>query len=148
MIDYLSSNLWLIWLVVAVVGLIAELMTGGFVLVCFALAALVTAVLSPVVGPLTGLFVFSVCSVVFVVKVRPFVKKYLHPADRHVVSNADAICGKEGVVVDDIPDHGFGRVMAGGDNWKAKSADGSPLAKGQRIVVARRESIVLTVTKL
>ena len=77
--------------------------------------------------------------------VRPAALRYLHKNDDQRVSNADAIIGREGRVVETIEADGFGRVAIDGDVWKAVTEDGSPIEKGQKVTVVSRESIIITV---
>ena len=92
-------NLWLFWAIAAVLCLIAELLTGGFFILCFAIGAAVAALLSPFVGFNVQLAVFAAVSVLCIFFVRPFALRYLHRDDDHRVSNADAILGKVGMVL-------------------------------------------------
>ena len=39
MMDYLANNMWQLWAVVAVAGLILELSSGDFFIICFAIGA-------------------------------------------------------------------------------------------------------------
>ena len=39
MIDYLLANMWQLWAVIAVLGLILELTSGDFFLMCIAIGA-------------------------------------------------------------------------------------------------------------
>lgn len=63
-------------------------------------------------------------------------------------SNADAIVGKKCVVSEDIPQDGFGRVKLDGDEWKATAEDGKAIAKGTRVEIVSRESLIVTVKSL
>jgi len=61
-------------------------------------------------------------------------------------TNADALIGREGRVSEDInPVSGKGRVAIDGDDWKAVSADGAPIAKGTIVEVVGRDSVIITV---
>ena len=60
--------------------------------------------------------------------------------------NADAIIGRTGSVSQAIAANGYGRVALDGDDWKAQSADGQPIAAGTRVRIVGRESIIVTVT--
>jgi membrane protein implicated in regulation of membrane protease activity len=150
MVNYFVENLWQFWAIVAVVCLIVELSTGGFFVLCFALGAVVTAIVSIFDLSFYGqLFVFAVCSLLAVFLVRPFALKYFRnhkSPDR--VSNADALMDRVGVVSTAIEANGFGRVAIDGDDWKAVSDDGGAVAQGARVKVVGRDSIILTVHAL
>jgi membrane protein implicated in regulation of membrane protease activity len=53
--------------------------------------------------------------------------------------------GKEGRVSEDIIAGGYGRVAIDGDDWKARSIDGSAIAQGARVRVVKMDSIIATV---
>lgn len=149
MIDYLLSNLWALWACVSVVCLMMELTSGDCFLLCIAIGSAVTALVAALGGGIyVQLIVASIVSLFCLFAIRPKLLKKLHEGEDKRVSNADAVVNKVGEVTEDIPANGFGRVAAGGDDWKAKTADGSPLAKGQRVKVTALESIIVTVEKI
>lgn len=149
MIDYLKENLWLLWTLVSVLALILEVSSGTFYLICFAIGAACAVVASLLGLPLwVQVLVFAAFSTVSVYGVRPFVYKYLHREDAGRASNADALIGREGVVVEPITPQGAGYVRIDGDEWKAVIAGSEPLEKGARVRVVARESIIVTVEKL
>lgn len=149
MIDYLLSNLWALWACVSVVCLMMELTSGDCFLLCIAIGSAVTALVAALGGGIyVQLIVASIVSLFCLFAIRPKLLKKLHEGEDKRVSNADAVVNKVGEVTEDIPANGFGRVAAGGDDWKAKTADGSALAKGQRVKVTALESIIVTVVKI
>lgn len=149
MIDYLKENLWLLWTLVSVLALILEVSSGTFYLICFAIGAACVVVASLLGLPLwVQVLVFAASSTVSVYGVRPFVYKYLHREDAGRASNADALIGREGVVVEPITPQGRVGVRIDGDEWKAVIAGSEPLDKGARVRVVARESIIVTVEKL
>ena len=145
---YLMCNLWLFWAIAAVLCLIAELLTGGFFILCFAIGAAVAALLSPFVGVNVQLAVFAAVSVLCIFFVRPFALRYLHRDDDHRVSNADAILGKVGMVSQVIESDAYGRVAIDGDDWKAQSENGEEIERGAKVVVTGRDSLIITVRRL
>ena len=46
MIEYLTSNLWLIWIIISILCLILELSSGDFFILCFAIGAAVSAIVA------------------------------------------------------------------------------------------------------
>lgn len=142
---YFICHLWLFWAIAAVLCLIAELLTGGFFLLCFAIGAAVAAVFASFVGFNMQLAMFAAVSVVCIFFVRPFALRYLHRGEDHRVSNADAILGKTGIVSQQIEADGYGRVAIDGDDWKAQSEDGKEIERGKKVVVIGRDSLIITV---
>jgi len=148
MINYIPTNLWLIWAAVAVVLLVVELTTGGFYIVCFSIGAVAAAIGALFGGFVLQLVLFIAFSALSICTVRPFALKYLHRNEVNRPSNADAMIGHVGTVSEPIEANGYGRVAIDGSDWKAKTANGEPVAWGERIKVVGRESIIITVEKL
>lgn len=146
-IDYLAQNMWQVWAVLAVLGLVLELSSGDFFIMCFAIGACGAAVASPFVGFYWQLAAFIVITALSIWWVRPFALRYLHKNEKAVLSNADALIGRQGHVTETIVAQGFGRVAIDGDRWKAVAADDSEIEVGTRVRVIGRESTIITVTK-
>ena len=146
MIEYLAQHLWQTWAVIAVGCLILELMAGDFFIICFSIGALF-AVLATLLGGgiYVQLLVFAAFTLVSLFWVRPFAKRYLRRGEDHRVSNADALMGRQGRVVEAIPAGGFGRVQIDGDIWKARTASQQDIPEGLNVKVTGRESTIITV---
>lgn len=148
MINYILTNLWALWAVVAVLLLVAELSTAGFYLICFAVGAVAAAIGALFCGFAWQLALFIVFSVFSIFKIRPFALKYLHKDEANRPSNADALMGRTGTVSEPIQQGGYGRVVIGGEDWKAVSSDESAIPQGAGVRVVGRESIIVTVEKI
>jgi len=147
MIAYLLENMWQLWAVVAVLGLLLELTSGDFFIICFSIGACAAAIVSPFAGLYVQLIVFGVVTALSIYQVRPFALRYLHRNEENRVSNADALIGRQGHVTETIQEKGFGRVAIDGDDWKAVSADETEIPIGTRVKVVNRESIIISVVK-
>lgn len=149
MIDYFVNNLWLAWLIISVVCVIIEVTSFDFFVTCFAIGAL-GAMVSAIVGlPLWfQILVWAVVSVLSIMFIRPALTSRIHANGDKRVSNADALIGREGKVIETIVADGFGYVKIDGDEWRSVAADGMEIAKGERVKVISRDSIILTVTKI
>ena len=146
MIDYLAQNLWQVWAIVAIVCLILELMAGDCFIICFSFGAVVAAIAAAI--GLNGswqLFIFAVFTVVFLFWFRPLARRYLHKGEDNRVSNADALLGREGRVVETIQPDGYGRVQIDGDIWKAVTNSPEAIPEGANVRVIDRESTIITV---
>lgn len=146
MLAYILENMWQVWAVVAVICLILELMAGDFFIICFSIGAvggLLTALLSD--SLYLQLFAFAVFTVLALVYVRPFAKRYLHKGEDSRVSNADALMGRQGRVVETVKAGGFGRVQIDGDIWKAVTNGEADIPEGSPVVVTDRASTIITV---
>ncbi|MBR4897655.1 MAG: NfeD family protein [Prevotella sp.] len=145
MIEYLSANMWQVWAVVAVLGLILELSSGDFFIICFAIGACGAAIVSPFAGFYVQLAVFAVVTALSIFQVRPFALRYLHRGDSDRVSNADALMGRTGRVVETVKAQGYGRVAIDGDVWKAVSHETQDIPVDANVRVVGRESTIITV---
>lgn len=147
MIDYLVSNLWLLWTIVVFACLILEISSGDFFITCFAVGALVAIGAVFVGAPFwLQILIWAVCSVLSIWLIRPRLLKLLHKGGERRRSNADALIGQVGRVSESIPERGYGRVQLDGDDWKAIST-GEELPVDTRVRVVGRESIILTVER-
>jgi membrane protein implicated in regulation of membrane protease activity len=149
MIDYLAQHLWLVWTLIAVLALILEVTSGTFYILCFAIGAFVSVIVSLFYVPLwLQVLLFVIVSVACVFTVRPLVIRYLHPDENSRASNADALIGRVGVVIEPIEASKPGYVKIDGDEWRAVAASKEPIARGMKVRVVNRESIVVTVETL
>ena len=146
MIEFFTSNPWLIWIIISILCLSLELSSGDFFLLCFAIGSAVSAIVTACGANLTvQIITFAVVSALSLLLVRPALIKKLHKPNRVRLSNAEAMIGQQGRVSEPIEAGGYGRVAIDGDDWKAKSADGSAIDKDTRVRVVKMESIIVTV---
>lgn len=146
MIDFLTSNLWLLWIIISIVCLILELSSGDFFILCFAIGAAASSIFAGCGLSLTWqIIIFAVVSALSLFLLRPALLRKLHQPHRERLSNAEAMVGQTGRVSEDIESNGYGRVAIDGDDWKARSADGSPISRDTRVQVLKVDSIILTV---
>lgn len=143
-------DVYQIWLVVAIVLVILEIMTAGFGVICFAIGAVFSALVAGLGGSITWqIVVFAVVSLLTFVFLRPVVIRFLDKKSKDVKTNADAVIGRKGIVSEriDSAQH-TGRVAIDGDDWKAISEDGSVIEKGAEVKIVKMDSIILTVKQL
>lgn len=146
MIEYLTSNLWLIWILVFLIGLILEVSSGDFFIMCFALGAIPSVIVAACGVPMVWqIVVWVIGSVLCLIFVRPFALRYLHSKDKDRPSNADALIGREGKVTGQIDPGSYGWVQVDGDVWKAVSHETIPIPVYTRVRIVARESIIVTV---
>ena len=146
MIAYLTSNLWLIWIIISILCLILELSSGDFFLLCFAIGAAVGAIVAGCGLSLTWqIIIFALVSALSLLLVRPALIRKLHKPQKVRLSNAEAMIGREGRVTEEIEANGYGRVAIDGDDWKARSIDGSAIVNGTRVRVVKMDSIIISV---
>ncbi|HWD06760.1 MAG TPA: NfeD family protein [Amycolatopsis sp.] len=126
----------LIWLIIGIVLMIAEVISGDFVLIMLGIAALLGAGSEALTGnPLIDVAVFAVSSVALIVLARPALKRRFL-AGPHVRMGTDALVGARAVVVSTV-DFDTGRVKIGGEVWSARAVHESqpPIAPGTSVTV-------------
>lgn len=148
MFENLVSNSYAIWLVIAVILLIVELGTGGFYIICFAIGAIITAILSIFFSTNWQLLIFVLASLVSVFLVRPLFLKLTNKNGVERKSNADAIIGRIGTVSKTIEANGYGRIALDGDDWKACATDDKEIPAGTSVIVVDRDSVIVKVSVL
>lgn len=146
MIDYLISNLWFVWALICLLALILELLSGTFYLMCFSIGAASSILVSIFPTPFwVQVLAFAVASALCVFCVRPFAVCYLHPSHANRTSNAEALIGRDGIVIEPITAENPGYVKVDGDEWRAVAADGRGVAKGALVRIVGMDSIIVTV---
>ena len=146
MIDYLAQHLWQMWAVVAVVCLILELTAGDFFIICFSIGAVFGAIAAACgLGFYSQLVTFAVFTLISLFWVRPFAKRYLRKGEDNRVSNAEALLGRQGRVVETVKAGGYGRVQIDGDIWKAVTLGENDIPEGRTVTVTDRASTIITV---
>ncbi|MBC8081437.1 MAG: NfeD family protein [Gorillibacterium sp.] len=136
---------WVIWLVIGVVLIVAEMFTLTFYLLTFGASAFVAFVVAFVFPEAYLLQVVVACIVALVltVFVKPLTRR-LHTS-RGFRDAIDDLVGKQGVVVEGIPEEGLGIVRVGNETWSAKADN--PLAAGEQVIILNRSSTVVEVQK-
>ena len=149
MIEYFAQHLWQVWAVVAVICLILEMTAGDFFIICFSIGAVFAAITALIGGNIYWqLLLFAIFTLISLFWVRPFAKRYLHKGEDNRVSNADALMGRQGRVVESVKADGFGRVQIDGDIWKAVTNEPQDIVAGKNVRVVGRESTIITVETL
>lgn len=135
-----------VWLGVATVMAVIEVLSLGLITMWFVVGALV-AFAANLLGAnlVVQLVVFFAVSLVCLVVLRPVFLKY-----RKRGQAAEPTCiGQEGMVVEDIDNNVMaGRVeLSNRMTWTARSVDGMPILAGTAVVVVGQESIKLIVER-
>ena len=128
---------WVIWVIVAVVLAVGEILTPGlFFLGPVALAATAAAIAAAVGGgAVAQLIVFLAGAVASLAVLRPIARAHLR-MPRAIRTGTAALVGAKAVVVQRVDASG-GRVKIGGEEWSARSyTDDEVFEPGQRVEVA------------
>ena len=150
MTEYLISNLWAVWIAIAIVCLIIELGSGDFFVTCFAIGALCAMLTSFLCVPLWfQILAFALCSVLSIIFIRPSLLRHVHNRKERL-SNADALIGRTGTVIEAIAPEGFGYVKVDGDEWKAQTQTqtDTTINVGETVRIVARNSIIVRVERV
>ncbi len=143
-------TVWQIWVIAALIMVILEIFTTGFVVFCFAFGAAVAALAAAVGCSLAWqITIFAVATAATFWFVRPLALRFFARKEEYA-TNAAGIIGRTAVVTEEIGEHG-GRVKVDGDDWKAEAQGleaGETLAVGAKVRILSIEGIILTVEKL
>jgi len=138
---------WWHWLVLGLLLIALELAaSGGFYIIFFGIAAVIISLMvalgadTPVWAELA---LFSVISVGSLLLFRSPLMRWMNIAGVGV--DVDSLVGDTGVVQQDIPAHGIGRVELRGSSWSARNNSATLLAAGRRVTVVRVERLMLIV---
>jgi membrane protein implicated in regulation of membrane protease activity len=115
------------WLIAALILAIGEMYTLGFLLGCLtvgALAAGLTAIFTPDLN--WQMAAFTVVALISGFTLRPLAVRFFHKPGALKETNAAALINQVAIVVEP-PDltTGVGRVLVGGENWRARVAQGA-----------------------
>ena len=135
----------LIWAIAGVLLVVAEVLTGGLVLLMLGGAALGTAAVAAAGVPLgADLAVFAVLAGLLVLVARPLVRRRLRVHDP-VNTGTRALLGTRGEVVEAVA-AGAGTVRLHGSLWSARSLHDDDLPAGTAVVVVEISGATAVVT--
>ncbi|MDD4820421.1 MAG: NfeD family protein [Flavobacteriales bacterium] len=140
---------WWAWLVAAIILLIVEILLPGFIVGCFAVGAVVAAIVAVFgAGVNAQIFTFAFVTLGVFIFIRPFAIKYLMKDSKHrVTTNHDALPGRIGRVISDIDNEAMrGEVRVDGDIFMARSLSGEPIKKDTDVKIEKIDSIILIVS--
>lgn len=136
------------WLVILAALLLIEIFTLGLFTIWFSGGALIAFFVSLVAEDnlLLQVIVFLTVSLVLLIFTRPLVLKYYNP--KRIKTNYEGVIGKNGIVIVAIDNlKSTGQVTVDGQEWSAKTVDGSRIEKGAIVNVQAITGVRLVVTK-
>ena len=114
-------NVWLLWILAAVVCGIIEVMSVSFVFLMFAIGALAAGVAAALgASVFVQVIVFAVVSLALLALLRPFLKGRIDRSGGYVRTNTDALIGKTAYVTEAVGER-HGRVQFSGGEWSART---------------------------
>lgn len=142
--DFLSP-VW-IWMYVGAFLMLAELISPGFVVFFFGLAAATVSLLKWIFPslPLWGqLAAFSILSILYLLVLRKYIKSVFMGEKDESLSINNEYVGRVGRVVEVIRPEVPGRILLGDAEWAAQSA--TRLEPGTEVRVVAQENLTLRV---
>ena len=128
---------WLLWVILAALLAVGEVLTLGFLLGLLALAAVAAGIVAALGAGLVAQFlVFIVASLASLAVLRPIAKKHLRTPAQLRTGTA-ALVGAKAVVTQQVDDLS-GQVKIGGELWSARAfMEGEIIEPGARVEVAK-----------
>lgn len=135
------------WLILLAFLILIELATLGLTTIWFAGGALIAFIVSLFYDNLLlEVILFLVVSLALLFFTRPIVKKYFN--NSRVKTNYEAVIGKEALVISTIDNmNARGLATVNGQDWTARSVDGSVIEKGTKVIVESISGVKLMVSK-
>jgi membrane protein implicated in regulation of membrane protease activity len=127
---------WVVWVIVAGVFAVGEMLTTALYLAPFSAGAVAAAAASAAgAGDVLPWLLFAVIGVVLVGAFRPIARSHRHMPPRLRTGTA-ALVGRSGLVVDAVtgPEH-MGSVKIDGEIWTARAYDGADIPAGREVHV-------------
>lgn len=140
--------MWIVWLILAVIFLVLEIMTVALISVWFVLGAIAAMIAAMNGASLTvQISLMLVVSIIFLV-LSYFVKKKYDIGTKFVPTNSDALIGQVGVVTQTIENlENVGLVKIRGQIWSAESASDSVILEAEmKVIVEEIRGVKLIVS--
>ena len=140
---------WVIWLLVACAFAIAEMLTVGFFVIWFGVAALIALVFSLIFPSLVvaQVAIWGISSLILVLLTKKFADKV---TSHSVPTNVYSVIGKKANVVIEINgEKATGQVKVDGDVWSAKTEEfNAVIPVGSVVEVLKVDGVKLVVKKI
>ena len=140
--------MWYVWLILAGIFVIGEVITSGFLIFWFSLGSLIAMIVSFFIPDvIVQTTVFLISSVILILATKPLVKKFANIDT--IKTNAQSIIGKKGLVTKDINSiKATGQVKIEGELWSAIGKDDMDIPKGTEVEVSEIKGVKVIVTPI
>jgi len=137
----------LIWIVVAVIFGIIEIVTLGIMTIWFAVGAVAAAILASLgVGFIWQFAAFLFVSIVLLYFTRPIAEKYLKIGKQK--TNAESLIGELAVIVEETGPNKIGQARVRGQMWSCEAADKNEVfVKDEEVIIERIEGVRLLIKR-
>lgn len=132
--------MWQVWLIIAGLFFVAEIITVGFLVFWFGVGALIAMIVSFFTSNIiiqTAVFILSSSILLFVTK--PFVKKFVDV--KPTKTNAFSIIGKKALVIKEINSHSVGQIKINGEVWSAESENDEIIPKDSEVEILQIKGV-------
>lgn len=140
--------MWQIWLIIAGVFFVGEMLTVGFLIFWLGIGALIAMVVSLFTSNvIVQTTVFVISSTILIFATKPFVKKFVDVKATN--TNAFSIIGKKAVVIKAIDSvHSTGQIKMNGEVWSAESENDEIIPEGSEVEVLNIKGVKAIVKEI
>ncbi len=142
-------DIWIIWLIFAIVLMVIEIFTPAFLFGLFSIGAVMTSLIAYLFPKFLYLqiLIFIVLSFLLVIFVRKiFIKYFGKKKEDELSTNIEAIIGKRYKITEIVNnDENTGAIIINGVRWRVISNDSSIMKIGEMIEIISIEGTKLTV---
>ena len=140
--------MWYIWLILAGVFVIGEVLTAGFLIFWLGIASLIAMGVSFITDNIIiQTTVFLISSVILILATKPLVKKFAKVETTK--TNAFSLFFKKGIVTKDISSiNSTGQVKVEGELWSATGENDMEIPKGTEVKIKEIKGVKLIVTPI
>ncbi len=128
--------MWQIWLIIAGLFFVGEIITVGFLVFWFGIGALLAMIVSLFTSNIiiqTTVFIISSAILLFITK--PFVNKFANV--KSTKTNAFSIIGKNALVIKEINSHSVGQIKINGEVWSAEAENNETIEKDSEVEIVK-----------
>ena len=140
--------MWQIWLLLAGLFFIGEMITVGFLIFWLGIGALLAMIVSFFTTNIiiqTAVFVIS--SIILILATKPFVKRFVDV--KKINTNVFSIIGKKALVIKEIdPINAKGQIKVNSEIWSAESENGEKIEEGSEVEIIRINGVKAIVKKV
>lgn len=137
-------EMWMIWLVIVFLLIIAEVSTINLVSIWFIASGIVSLIVSIYVDNFYIQFaIFVILGIILLLTTRSFLERLIKP--KKETTNLDRVIGMEAVVTEPIKKHTVGEVKVDGKRWSAISEE--EFKVGDEVIVLEISGVKLMVRK-
>lgn len=133
------------WLILMAICIVIEIFSLGLTTIWFALGSLVSFIIAVCGGNVAvQVIAFLVVSIISLIFTRPLATRFFNK-DR-VKTNAESLVGEQAKVIERIDNvNATGRVTVNGQEWMARTVDGSVADVGKIVIIDSISGVKLIV---